>query len=182
MTTKVCPGCNDDDLDLLLFSDTLSVLARMIGKEVFSPLAAECIQLGLNLTDTIDDPDLRRCTYVFFFLPLLLSHTKRRMHKINKIHSLVWLELQKPKIRGNSFRAESVFLRVSSLFTIRYGLYSAVSTVSPESLIPHLTAVTTVMQLALKSNEGITVQSVPTHMSTHPSVFSELQSTMKTDF
>ncbi|XP_043960108.1 importin-4 isoform X1 [Gambusia affinis] len=79
--------------------DTLSVLARMIGKEVFSPLAAECIQLGLNLTDTIDDPDLRRCTY---------------------------------------------------------GLYSAVSTVSPESLIPHLTAVTTVMQLALKSNEGIT--------------------------
>uniref|UniRef100_A0A3B5L355 Importin 4 n=1 Tax=Xiphophorus couchianus TaxID=32473 RepID=A0A3B5L355_9TELE len=79
--------------------DTLSVLARMIGKEVFSPLAAECIQLGLNLTDTIDDPDLRRCTY---------------------------------------------------------GLYSAVSTVSPESLIPHLTAITTVMQLALKSNEGIT--------------------------
>uniref|UniRef100_A0A673B807 Importin 4 n=1 Tax=Sphaeramia orbicularis TaxID=375764 RepID=A0A673B807_9TELE len=44
--------------------DTLSVLARTIGKDVFSPLAAECVQLGLNLTDTIDDPDLRRCTYV----------------------------------------------------------------------------------------------------------------------
>ncbi|CAB1457445.1 unnamed protein product [Pleuronectes platessa] len=79
--------------------DTLSVLARTIGKDVFSPLAAECIQLGLNLTDTIDDPDLRRCTY---------------------------------------------------------GLYSAVSTVSPECLTPHLTAITTVMLLALKSNEGIT--------------------------
>nr|XP_020497292.1 importin-4 [Labrus bergylta] len=79
--------------------DTLSVLARTIGKDVFSPLAAECVQLGLNLTDTIDDPDLRRCTYT---------------------------------------------------------LYSAVSTVSPECLTPHLTAITTVMLLALKSNDGIT--------------------------
>uniref|UniRef100_A0A3P8VI81 Importin 4 n=1 Tax=Cynoglossus semilaevis TaxID=244447 RepID=A0A3P8VI81_CYNSE len=79
--------------------DTLSVLARTIGKDVFSPLAAECVQLGLNLTDTIDDPDLRRCTYC---------------------------------------------------------LYSAISTVSPECLTPHLTAITTVMLHALKSNEGIT--------------------------
>uniref|UniRef100_A0A665X5D2 Importin N-terminal domain-containing protein n=1 Tax=Echeneis naucrates TaxID=173247 RepID=A0A665X5D2_ECHNA len=79
--------------------DTLSVLARTIGKDVFSPLAAECIHLGLNLTDTIDDPDLRRCTY---------------------------------------------------------SLYSAVSTVTPDCLTPHLTAITTVMLLALKSNEGIT--------------------------
>uniref|UniRef100_A0A3B4V173 Importin 4 n=1 Tax=Seriola dumerili TaxID=41447 RepID=A0A3B4V173_SERDU len=78
--------------------DTLSVLARTIGKDVFSPLAAECVRLGLNLTDTIDDPDLRRCTY---------------------------------------------------------SLYSAVSTVSPDCLTPHLTAITTVMLLALKSNEGI---------------------------
>uniref|UniRef100_A0A3B4B858 TOG domain-containing protein n=1 Tax=Periophthalmus magnuspinnatus TaxID=409849 RepID=A0A3B4B858_9GOBI len=77
---------------------TLSVLARTIGKDVFSPLAAECVRLGLNLTDNIDDPDLRRC----------------------------------------------------------YSLYSAVSTVSPESLTPHLTAITTVMVMALKSNEGIT--------------------------
>ncbi|XP_047424187.1 importin-4 [Mugil cephalus] len=79
--------------------DTLSVLARTIGKDFFSPLAAECVQLGLNLTDTIDDPDLRRCTY---------------------------------------------------------SLYSAVSTVSPDCVTPHLTAITTVMLLALKSNEGIT--------------------------
>ncbi|XP_034718179.1 importin-4 isoform X4 [Etheostoma cragini] len=79
--------------------DTLSVLARTIGKDVLSPLAAECVQLGLNLTDTIDDPDLRRCTY---------------------------------------------------------GLYSALSTVNPDCLTPHLPAITTVMLLALKSNEGIT--------------------------
>lgn len=32
------------------------------------------------------------------------------------------------------------------------------STVSPECLHPHLTAITTVMLLALKSNEGITVR------------------------
>ncbi|XP_031651170.1 importin-4 [Oncorhynchus kisutch] len=79
--------------------DTLSVLARTIGKEVFSPLAAECVQLGLNLTNTIDDPDLRRCTY---------------------------------------------------------SLFSAVSTVSPDCLNPHLTAITTIMLLSLKSTEGVT--------------------------
>ncbi|XP_068604017.1 importin-4 [Brachionichthys hirsutus] len=78
--------------------ETLSVLARTVGKDVFSPLAAECVQLGLNLTDAIDDPDLRRCTY---------------------------------------------------------SLYSAVSTVSPGCLTPHLTAITTVMLLALKSRDGI---------------------------
>lgn len=47
-----------------LFLDTLSVLARTVGKDAFGPLSSECVQLGLNLTDTIDDPDLRRCTYV----------------------------------------------------------------------------------------------------------------------
>uniref|UniRef100_A0A8C7NL40 Importin 4 n=1 Tax=Oncorhynchus mykiss TaxID=8022 RepID=A0A8C7NL40_ONCMY len=81
--------------------DTLSVLARTIGKEVFSPLAAECVQLGLNLTNAIDDPDLRRCTY---------------------------------------------------------SLFSAVSTVSPDCLNPHLTAITTIMLLSLKSTEGVTAQ------------------------
>ncbi|KAL7886745.1 hypothetical protein AOLI_G00044660 [Acnodon oligacanthus] len=79
--------------------DTLSVLARTIGKDVFSPLAAECVQLGLNLTDAVDDPDLRRCTY---------------------------------------------------------SLFSAVSTVSPESLSPHLTGITTLMLMSLKSTEGVT--------------------------
>uniref|UniRef100_A0AAY5EPZ8 TOG domain-containing protein n=1 Tax=Electrophorus electricus TaxID=8005 RepID=A0AAY5EPZ8_ELEEL len=80
--------------------DTLSVLARTIGKDVFSPLAAECVQLGLNLTNSVDDPDLRRCTY---------------------------------------------------------SLFSAVSSVSPESLTPHLTAITTLMLLSLKSTEGVMV-------------------------
>lgn len=79
--------------------DTLSVLARTVGKEVFSPLAAECVQLGLNLTDAVDDPDLRRCTY---------------------------------------------------------SLFSAVSEVSPECLAPHLTPITTVMLLSLRSTEGVT--------------------------
>ncbi|KAL2085480.1 hypothetical protein ACEWY4_018800 [Coilia grayii] len=79
--------------------DTLSVLARTIGKEVFSPLAAECVQLGLNLSDAVDDPDLRRCTY---------------------------------------------------------SLFSAVSTVSPDCLVPHLTAISTVMLMSLKSTEGVT--------------------------
>lgn len=46
---------------------------------------------------------------------------------------------------------------VSVLPFLRYSLYSAVSTVSPDCLTPHLTAITTVMLLALKSNEGITV-------------------------
>ncbi|KAI4900020.1 hypothetical protein NFI96_023285 [Prochilodus magdalenae] len=79
--------------------DTLSVLARTIGRDVFSPLAAECVQLGLKLTDAVDDPDLRRCTY---------------------------------------------------------SLFSAVSTQSPESLNPHLTAITTLMLMSLKSTEGVT--------------------------
>ncbi|XP_023661748.2 importin-4 isoform X1 [Paramormyrops kingsleyae] len=78
--------------------DTLSVLARTVGKDVFAPLAAECVQLGLNLTDAVDDPDLRRCTY---------------------------------------------------------SLFSAVSTVSPDCLTPHLPAITTIMLMALKSTEGV---------------------------
>lgn len=49
----------------VFLTDTLSVLARTVGKDVFSPLATECVQLGLNLTDAVDDPDLRRCTYDF---------------------------------------------------------------------------------------------------------------------
>ncbi|XP_017325180.1 importin-4 [Ictalurus punctatus] len=79
--------------------DTLSVLARTVGKDAFGPLAAECVQLGLKLTDAVDDPDLRRCTY---------------------------------------------------------SLFSAVSTISPESINPHLTAITTLMVLSLKSTEGVT--------------------------
>ena len=62
LTSEISCECMGVDFVSLLLLDTLSVLARTIGKDVFSPLAAECVQLGLNLTDTIDDPDLRRCT------------------------------------------------------------------------------------------------------------------------
>ncbi|KAJ8374895.1 hypothetical protein SKAU_G00054750 [Synaphobranchus kaupii] len=79
--------------------DTLSVVARSVGKNVFGSLAAECVQLGLSLTDSVDDPDLRRCTY---------------------------------------------------------SLFSAVSSVCPDCVIPHLTAITTMMLLSLRSVEGVT--------------------------
>uniref|UniRef100_A0A673VZ51 Importin 4 n=1 Tax=Salmo trutta TaxID=8032 RepID=A0A673VZ51_SALTR len=97
--------------------DTLSVLARTIGKDVFSPLAAECVQLGLNLTNAIDDPDLRRCTY---------------------------------------------------------SLFSAVSTVSPDCLSPHLTAITTIMLLSLKSTEGVTVSLTDTAITPIHTLFYSL--------
>ena len=44
-----------------------------------------------------------------------------------------------------------------SLSLCRYSLFSAVSTVSPDCLVPHLTAISTVMLLSLKSTEGVTV-------------------------
>lgn len=70
---------------LLLFSDTLSIVARTIGNDVFSPLAAECVQLGLNLTDAIDDPDLRRCTCV-----TVHYQTKRsRIQRCDRKHILL---------------------------------------------------------------------------------------------
>ncbi|XP_064416459.1 importin-4 [Latimeria chalumnae] len=46
--------------------ETLGILARTVGREAFTPLAEECCQLGLNLIDNVDDPDLRRCTYSLF--------------------------------------------------------------------------------------------------------------------
>ncbi|XP_063678684.1 importin-4-like [Bolinopsis microptera] len=46
--------------------DTLSVFARKIGKETFSPMAAECVQLGIANLSSADDPDLRRCIYSLF--------------------------------------------------------------------------------------------------------------------
>uniref|UniRef100_A0A3B3S1L4 Importin 4 n=1 Tax=Paramormyrops kingsleyae TaxID=1676925 RepID=A0A3B3S1L4_9TELE len=39
---------------------------------------------------------------------------------------------------------------------LTYSLFSAVSTVSPESLTPHLSTITSVMLLSLKSTEGVT--------------------------
>uniref|UniRef100_A0A803SW12 Importin 4 n=1 Tax=Anolis carolinensis TaxID=28377 RepID=A0A803SW12_ANOCA len=46
--------------------ETLSVLATVLKKDIFLPLAEQCCQLGLDLCDRVDDPDLRRCTYSLF--------------------------------------------------------------------------------------------------------------------
>ncbi|KAJ8865995.1 hypothetical protein PR048_033519 [Dryococelus australis] len=46
--------------------DTLGVLARTIGADTFMPLAKESIQLGLNLMNSTDDPDLRKSVYGLF--------------------------------------------------------------------------------------------------------------------
>ncbi|XP_050398948.1 importin-4 [Patella vulgata] len=46
--------------------DTLGILARNCGSDIFQPLAKECLQLGLNLLEAADDPDLRRCVYSLF--------------------------------------------------------------------------------------------------------------------
>ncbi len=54
------------------------MLARTVGKEVFSPLAAECVQLGLNLTDAVDDPDVRRCTYDLIYVYICRDDVKGR--------------------------------------------------------------------------------------------------------
>ncbi|XP_052817169.1 importin-4-like [Mya arenaria] len=46
--------------------DTLGVLARCVGAEMFQPLTRESVQFGLNLLNTAEDPDQRRCIYGLF--------------------------------------------------------------------------------------------------------------------
>ncbi|XP_015272173.1 PREDICTED: importin-4 isoform X2 [Gekko japonicus] len=54
--------------------ETLAILASTMDKEVFLPLAEKSCQLGLDLCDRVDDPDLRRCTYsLFSSLSILLG-------------------------------------------------------------------------------------------------------------
>lgn len=72
-------------------------------------------------------------------------------HHIQKLVQIDFFKIEtehEPSYRSNSNFFVSYF---------RYSLYSAVSTVNPDCLTPHLTAITTIMLLALKSNEGITV-------------------------
>ncbi|XP_041375551.1 importin-4-like [Gigantopelta aegis] len=61
---------NDETEDMMQLKvqtiESLGLLARNIGVENFRPLANECIQLGLKLLDSTDDPDLRRCIFVMF--------------------------------------------------------------------------------------------------------------------
>lgn len=46
--------------------DTLAALARTIGKENFLPLAVDTMNLGLNLIEDKNDPDLKRSCYNLF--------------------------------------------------------------------------------------------------------------------
>ncbi|KAM3821707.1 importin-4 isoform 2-T2 [Vipera latastei] len=46
--------------------ETMAILANVLDKDVFQPLSEKCCQLGLDLCDRVDDPDLRRCTYSLF--------------------------------------------------------------------------------------------------------------------
>ncbi|XP_007444444.1 importin-4-like [Python bivittatus] len=46
--------------------ETVAILANVLGKDIFLPLSEKCCQLGLDLCDRVDDPDLRRCTYSLF--------------------------------------------------------------------------------------------------------------------
>ena len=42
------------------------MLARSVGEETFAPIAKECADFAMNLLNTVDDPDLRRCVYGLF--------------------------------------------------------------------------------------------------------------------
>ena len=46
---------------------TLSILARCVGKENFSrEFAEKCISIGMQLVESNDDPDVRKCAYNLF--------------------------------------------------------------------------------------------------------------------
>lgn len=46
---------------------TLSILARSVGKENFSrEFAEKCINIGMQLVESNDDPDVRKCAYNLF--------------------------------------------------------------------------------------------------------------------
>ncbi|XP_032091692.1 importin-4 isoform X1 [Thamnophis elegans] len=46
--------------------ETMAILANVLDNDIFRPLSEKCCQLGLDLCDRVDDPDLRRCTYSLF--------------------------------------------------------------------------------------------------------------------
>lgn len=46
---------------LCINTETVGVIARNIGEETFAPIAKDCAEFALNLLNTVDDPDLRRC-------------------------------------------------------------------------------------------------------------------------
>ncbi|KAG8249107.1 Importin 4 [Homalodisca vitripennis] len=46
--------------------DTLGILARTIGNENFMPMTRETMELGIQLINKTDDPDLRKSLYGLF--------------------------------------------------------------------------------------------------------------------
>lgn len=42
------------------------MIARTIGEQTFRPFAEECLHFTLNLVNSKDDPDLRKCAYGVF--------------------------------------------------------------------------------------------------------------------
>nr|XP_020666139.1 importin-4 [Pogona vitticeps] len=88
--------------------ETLSVLATVLNRDVFLPLAEQCCRLGLDLCDKVDDPDLRRCTYSLFgslttvledaIAPFLPRITTLMLYSIKSTESV-----QLPVSSGNSF-------------------------------------------------------------------------------
>lgn len=65
--------------------DTLGVLARSVGSEHFLPLAQGTVELGLNLLNKTDDPELRKSCYgLFAALSTVLKDDMR-----NILHTVV---------------------------------------------------------------------------------------------
>ncbi|XP_028409936.1 importin-4-like [Dendronephthya gigantea] len=67
--------------------DTVGMLARVMGREHFYPIAEEWIKISLELIERLNDPDVRRCVYGLFaslstflkqdmatYLPAILTH------------------------------------------------------------------------------------------------------------
>lgn len=48
------------------FSDTLGIFARTIGNDNFLPMARESMELGIQLINKTNDPDLRKSAYGLF--------------------------------------------------------------------------------------------------------------------
>lgn len=51
---------------LYAFTDTLGIFARTIGNENFLPMARESMNLGIQLINKTNDPDLRKSAYGLF--------------------------------------------------------------------------------------------------------------------
>ncbi|XP_053558339.1 importin-4 isoform X2 [Bombina bombina] len=73
--------------------ETLGVMVRTLGKEIFLPLAEDCCHLGLGLCDRIDDPDLRRCVYSLFAALSVIMGDSISSH-LDKITTLMLLSLR----------------------------------------------------------------------------------------